>query len=63
MSNFIPLPDLPEPSSAKGVVGWMRSNLFSSFGNTVLTLVAAYIVYITVIPVLDWAIFPPIGSA
>jgi len=57
MNNFIPLPDLPEPSSAKGAVGWMRSNLFSSFGNTVLTLVAAYIVYITVIPVLDWAIF------
>ncbi|MEQ8745551.1 amino acid ABC transporter permease [Pyruvatibacter sp.] len=35
----------------------MRENLFSSASNTLLTLLGAYLVYITVPPVLDWAFF------
>jgi len=57
MSTFTPLPDLPAPSSSKGVVGWMKANLFSSPANSVLSIFAGYIIYISVIPALNWAIF------
>ena len=57
MNDFKPLPDLPPPGATTGVVGWMRKNLFATPANTLLSLVAMYIIYITVIPALDWAVF------
>lgn len=48
-------PDLPPPASQVGVIGWLRSNLFSSPLNTVLTLASLYIVYVVVPPVIEWA--------
>jgi len=57
MNEFKPLPDLPAPNATTGVIGWMRTNLFSTPLYTVLTLVVAYVLYITLVPVLDWAIF------
>ncbi|NQV45480.1 MAG: amino acid ABC transporter permease [Rhodospirillales bacterium] len=48
-------PDMDAPVSSIGFVGWMRENLFSSPLNTILTLIALYIIYITVPPVIDWA--------
>jgi len=56
-STFTPLPDLPPPSSDRGVVGWLRHNLFSSPVNSVLTLVAGYIMFSALVPALNWAIF------
>jgi general L-amino acid transport system permease protein len=38
-----PAKALPPPASMVGVVGWLRQNLFSSIGNSVLTVVAALI--------------------
>lgn len=35
-----PMPPLPPPASMVGIVGWVRQNLFSSIGNSVLTIVA-----------------------
>jgi general L-amino acid transport system permease protein len=49
-------PDLPPPASTVGVVGWLRQNLFSSPLNTFLTLVALYLIYLVVPPLIDWAI-------
>ena len=57
MNEFKALPDLEPPSATKGVVGWMRTNLFSTPLNALLTLVVAYILYITLVPALDWALF------
>lgn len=57
MTDFKPLPDLPAPIATSGLVGWLRQNLFSSPLNSLVTLVAAYLLYITLIPALDWAIF------
>jgi general L-amino acid transport system permease protein len=48
-------PDLPPPVTSVGVIGWLRSNLFSSPANTVLTLVALYLIYLIVPPLVDWA--------
>lgn len=49
--------DLPPPASQVGVYGWLRSRLFSSPLNAVLTLLSAALIYLVVPPLLDWAIF------
>lgn len=49
-------PDLPPPPSTVGVIGWMRANLFSSVFNTVLTFASLYLIYLAIVPVVDWAI-------
>ncbi|MFG0380168.1 amino acid ABC transporter permease [Pseudomonas sp. zbq_18] len=50
-------PDLPPPAMSVGVLGWLRANLFSNWFNTLLTLFAAYLVWVIVPPLLQWAIF------
>ncbi|MDG9925535.1 MULTISPECIES: amino acid ABC transporter permease [unclassified Pseudomonas] len=50
-------PSLPPPRMSVGVVGWLRSNLFSSWFNTLLTLLAIYLVWLIVPPLLKWAVF------
>jgi len=50
------LPDKPAPGASAGPVAWLRDNLFSSVGNTVLTLLGLALVLLTVPPVVGWAI-------
>ena len=50
-------PSLPPPPSMVGVVGWLRSNLFSNTTNTLLTIFAIYIVYLLVPPAISWTLF------
>src|SRR5690606_20990129 len=50
-------PSLPPPRMSVGVVGWLRANLFSSWFNTLLTLLAIYLVWLIVPPLLKWAVF------
>ncbi len=50
-------PSLPPPISDSGVIGWARQNLFSSLPNTLLTLFAAYGLYLVVPPMLTWMLF------
>ncbi|MBL4614585.1 MAG: amino acid ABC transporter permease [Magnetovibrio sp.] len=57
MRDFKPLPDLPPPTASTGAVGWARANLFSTPLNTLMSLGAFYILYIALVPLLDWAIF------
>lgn len=45
------------PSTSKGVVFWLRENLFSDIKNSVLTLLGIYIVYIMLPPLFNWMIF------
>ncbi len=58
-------PSLPPPVTETGAIGWFRRNLFSSWSNTLLTVLAVYLVYLVVPPFIDWAIinatwlFPP----
>jgi general L-amino acid transport system permease protein len=49
-------PELPPPAMTVGAVGWLRQNLFSSVTNTFLTLLAFYLLYITVPPLIQWAL-------
>lgn len=54
--TFEKLPDRPPPMSQVGIVGWVRENLFGSRTNTILTLVSLYVLYILVVPLVDWAV-------
>ena len=55
-------PKLPPPSGMIGLQGWLRANLFSSPGNSVLTIVFGILIYLVVSSVLDWAIFRAVWS-
>jgi general L-amino acid transport system permease protein len=48
-------PDLPPPAAGVGVLGWLRANLFSSPLNSALTLLALYLLYLALPPLLQWA--------
>jgi general L-amino acid transport system permease protein len=54
---FKPSPDLPPPPNTIGIVAWMREHLFSNWFNSILTLLAAYILIVYGWAALDWAIF------
>ncbi len=46
---------LPPPRSEVGVLGWLRQNLFSDWFNSLLTLLAIYLIYAILRPALTWA--------
>ncbi len=46
----------PPPRSATGPIGWLRENLFSSWTNGALTLLALWLIYEVVRGVFSWAI-------
>ncbi len=48
-------PNLPPPRLTSGPIAWLRDNLFSSPVNTVLTLVALYLLYLIIPGILNWA--------
>jgi general L-amino acid transport system permease protein len=45
------------PVTETGIIGWARQNLFSSPGNTVLTLIGVWIAYKALTGILSWALF------
>ncbi|MDC3360949.1 amino acid ABC transporter permease [Candidatus Thioglobus sp.] len=45
------------PISQIGAILWLRTNLFSSWINSALTLASLYLLYIMIPPLLDWMIF------
>ena len=49
-------PELAPPASEIGLVGWVRHNLFSSWYNTILTLIGAYLIYLLVPPIIVFAL-------
>src|ERR1700760_3322256 len=51
------LPSLPPPPGERGVIGWLRHNLFSSWFNTILTLLGVALIVWIVPPALNWLIF------
>ena len=61
--RFQPRPDRAPPPDTVGVVGWLRANLFSDAPNALMTLLGAYILYVTLSAVLGWAVFNAVWSA
>ncbi|MBM3554383.1 MAG: amino acid ABC transporter permease [Alphaproteobacteria bacterium] len=56
------LPAAPAPASEQpppattGAIGWARANLFSTPFNTVLTVLAAWVLWSSIPPIFNWAI-------
>jgi general L-amino acid transport system permease protein len=44
----VPSPALPPPRNMVGAQAWLRQNLFSSVGNSILTLLCLYLIYFVV---------------
>ena len=42
------------PASTVGIQGWVKDNLFSSVSNSILTVVAAYVIYVILSGILPW---------
>ena len=55
MSTHTPHPDLPPPVTSVGAIGWLKSNLFSSWINGLLTLASIYLLILAVPPAIQWA--------
>lgn len=53
----------PAPISSVGVVGWMRKNLFSSIGNTIMTIIGVLFLLWAVPPLLNFLIFDAVWVA
>ena len=47
----------PPPANTVGLIGWLRTNLFSGLLNTCLTFISCYLLWLIIPPLLDWAIF------
>lgn len=53
----VPRPSLPAPVVTLGAIGWLRKNLFSTWYNSLLTLVVGYILIVNLVPLLNWTLF------
>lgn len=49
-------PDLPPPAGTTGVVGWLRENLFAGPLNTIGTIVTIAVLYLLLVPLVQWTI-------
>jgi general L-amino acid transport system permease protein len=56
-------PVLAPPSSEVGAIAWMRTNLFSSVTNSILTILGLAFVVWTVPPIFDWAVVHAVWTA
>ena len=55
-------PRMPAPISTTGVIGWMRQNLFSSIGNTILTVIGILIAYSLIAPLIQFALIDAVWT-
>ncbi len=46
---------MPAPAGERGLVAWVRKNLFASVGDTVLTLLGLVLLAMVLPPIIDWA--------
>ena len=56
-------PDLPPPPGQRGILLWLRTNLFSSWVNSIMTLIGLYLLYLMIPPMLNWAVFDAVMEA
>ena len=54
---FTPAPSEEPPLESSGVIGWIRTNLFSSRLNSVLTILALILLFKAIPPLLSWTFF------
>ncbi len=60
--TFVAAADLAPPRSEVGIIGWLSKNLFSSWSNSLITLVSLWVTWRVVMAVLDWAVFSAVWT-
>lgn len=55
-------PSQPPPTATSGPIGWARQHLFSSFSNTILTIVGAFIAYSLLAPLIKFALIDAVWT-
>jgi len=50
-----PVEDIKPPVTSVGVIGWIRTNLFKGWFNSLLTIVTIYCLWVIVPPLIRWA--------
>ncbi len=50
-----PVEDIKPPVTQVGVIGWIRTNLFNGWFNSLLTIIAIYCLWVIVPPLIRWA--------
>jgi general L-amino acid transport system permease protein len=48
--------EIRPPLTNIGIIGWMKANLFNGWFNSTLTLLVAYLLWLSVPPLVDWAL-------
>lgn len=56
LKTWRPKPSAPSPSLGSGYLGWLRTNLFSTPGNTLLTLLSIAVLVLTLPPLFRWGL-------
>ncbi|MBF9051664.1 ABC transporter permease subunit [Roseobacter sp. HKCCD9010] len=51
------LPEAAPPATQTGVIKWVRENLFSSWLNTLLTIISLYVIYYVLSHTLGWMLY------
>ncbi len=57
MAIYKKLETRPAPLGTRGIIYWVRENLFPSITSSILTVLSFLLLYFTVPPLLDWMIF------
>ena len=63
LTNELPVAAEIAAPRTQGVLAWLRANLFSSILNTILTLLALYLLAVTVPAAVRWALIDAVWSA
>ena len=63
VTQELPIVVEPPPPATAGPLGWLRANLFSNVFNTILTILAAALLAVTIPPIIRWALFDAIWAA
>jgi len=53
----------PPPMRVHGVVPWMRTNLFSSVGNSILTVIGVAVALVVLVPLIRWTLIDAVWDA
>lgn len=56
-------PDMAPPAGQRGILLWLRTNLFSSWANTIMTIIGVYLLYKIIPPIISWAVIDSVMEA
>ena len=63
IAQELPAPAERPPVASTGIIGWLRVNLFNSVFNSILTLIAVYLLVVTIPPLIRWGLVDAVWSA